>query len=73
MCTGPQTQTSKVQMSAHRNKDSLRPRGIRLHESTWKELEAVQIRRDHSTMQDAVREAVEDYLAKHSRPLSRAA
>lgn len=51
-------------MSVHTTaRDSLRARGVRLRESTWKELEAVQLRRGFPTMQEAVREAVEKYIA----------
>lgn len=69
---GTTSQQGKVKVRVHGHKDSLRARGIRLYESTWKELEAIQLRKGHSTMQDTVREAVEEYIA-HNRPLRRVA
>lgn len=54
-------------------RDSLKPRGIRLHESVWKELEAITIRRGHMTVQDTVREAVDLLIATERIAPSRAA
>jgi hypothetical protein len=54
-------------MNVHKSaRDSLRARGVRLRASVWKELEAVQLREGHSTVQDTVREAVKAYLAQQS-------
>lgn len=44
-------------------KDRTRASGIRLLESTWKELEAIQLRRGHPCLNDTLRDAVHEYIA----------
>lgn len=52
-------------MAVHQGtRDTSRARGIRLLKSTWKELEAIQLRRGHPTVQETVKEAVEEYIVR---------
>lgn len=61
-------------MAVHEStRDKSRASGIRLMESTWKELEAIQIRRSHPDMQTTLREAVSEYIANDRAPARRSA
>lgn len=54
-------------------KDATRAGGIRLLGSTWKELEAIQLRRGHPFLNDTLREAVREFIANDRAMMKEAA